>query len=394
MKKKVLFIHHSSIIGGASWCLFEILRHLDRNRFDPVVLLRSEGPLSDRIRTLDITVEVNASIPVFPFYARGQIRGMIYLLRALLHYPAGFGEFCACCRRIAPDALYLNSSAQLFLPWPAKKAGVKRVVLHNREHWDPQGILKIKRMISRWIIRRYVDEVFSITECGLRALGLPGKGVAVRDWPSFDDQTGLDIRAELGISPDTFLILLTGGLLAIKGTLDALKALNLMQMKDRAVIVVIGCSPEGASRWKQTARRLLRRVSYANRITRLASDFPERVFLLPPTLQVKAYIQQCDVLVAPFTMPHAAKAALEAQSLGRPVVLYDSEEAREYVRHGRTGLLVPHGDVQGLADAMDDLIFHPEKAARLGAAGIEFVRDQFSASDSMKKISAAFEKAC
>lgn len=393
MKKKILFIHHSSVIGGASWCLFEILKHLDRSRFDPVVLLSSEGPLSDRIRSLDIPVEINADTPVFPVYARGQIRGMAYLLKALLCYPSGFKNFCACCRRIAPDVLYLNSSAQLFLPWPAKKAGVKRVVFHNREHWDPKGLLKIKLFVRSWMIKRFVDEVFSITECGSKAIGFPEKSTAVRDWPSFDDETGMDVRAKLGIAPDKFLILLTGGLMSIKGTLDVLRALETMQMRDQVGVVVLGCSPEGAFRWKQVVRSLLRRTSYADQITRLAAGLPGKVFLLPPTLQVKAYMQQCNVLVAPFIMPHAAKAALEAQSLGRAVVMYDSEEAREYVRHVETGLIVPHGDVRGLAEALDDLILHPEKTARMGAAGVEFVRECFAVEKSMEKISAAFEKA-
>jgi glycosyltransferase involved in cell wall biosynthesis len=36
------------------------------------------------------------------------------------------------------------------------------------------------------------------------------------------------------------------------------------------------------------------------------------------------------------------------------------------VQHGRTGFLVPHGDVEALASRMLDLAEHPELVARLG----------------------------
>ena len=392
MKKKILFVHHCSGIGGASWCLFEILKNLDQTRFEPHVLLASAGPLVDRIRLLNIPVEVDEKIPEFPVYARWQIAGLFCFFKSILLYPKGFMGFYTHCQRIAPDAVYLNSSAQLFLPWPAKRAGVKRVIFHNREHWEPKGILKIKIPVRNWIIDRFVDAVFSITECGIKAIGFPQKSTVVRDWPSFDDETEFDIRKKLGIDTDKFLILLTGGLAPIKGTLDMLKALAYMQMRDQVAVVVLGCARWKDPRWKIVVKRLLRRISYAEKIDRLAK-ISNQIFLLPPTLHMKAYMQQCNVLVAPFIMPHAAKAALEAQLTGHPAVLYDGPETREYVQHEKTGFIVPHGDIRQLAKALDRLAQHPEEAGRMGAAGVEFIRERFDRAQNMEKISAAFDRA-
>lgn len=391
MKKKILFVFHCSGIGGGSWCLFEILKNLDQSRFEPHVLLTSAGPLVERIRSLGIPVIVDSKVSEFPIYGERQVTGLLQLLKVLLFYPRGFRAFYNHCWEIGPDVVYLNSSAQFFLPWPAKKAGVKMVILHNREHWDPRGILKVKLLIKNWMTRRFIDRIFSITECGVQAIGFPEKSTVVRDWPSFDDESEVDIRAKLGIAEDKFVILLTGGFHAIKGTKDALDALEYMQTRDRVAVVVLGCSVYQSPLWKILLKRILRRKSYIEMVICSAGNH-NNVFLLPPTLQVRAYMQQCNVLVAPFIMPHAAKAALEAQSQGHPAVLYDSAEAREYVRHEDTGLIVPHGDVPGLARALDDLVQHPEKTTRLGAAGREFVRGQFSLAGSMEQISAAFEK--
>jgi glycosyltransferase involved in cell wall biosynthesis len=61
--------------------------------------------------------------------------------------------------------------------------------------------------------------------------------------------------------------------------------------------------------------------------------------------------------------------SLEAQAAGTPVVASDSPGLRETVVPGRTGFLVPHGDVDALAERMRELAASPELVERLGAEG-------------------------
>jgi glycosyltransferase involved in cell wall biosynthesis len=49
------------------------------------------------------------------------------------------------------------------------------------------------------------------------------------------------------------------------------------------------------------------------------------------------------------------------------------------VLDGKTGVLVPAGDVDALTAAIAGLLRDPERRARLGAAAREMVRDQYSA---------------
>ena len=60
---------------------------------------------------------------------------------------------------------------------------------------------------------------------------------------------------------------------------------------------------------------------------------------------------------------------LEASSLGRPVVAYDSGGVAEAVLHEVTGLLVPEGDVDALGAALARLLAEPGLADGLGRAG-------------------------
>ena len=59
--------------------------------------------------------------------------------------------------------------------------------------------------------------------------------------------------------------------------------------------------------------------------------------------------------------------SIEASACGTPTVASDSPGLRETVRHGETGLLVPHGDVDALATALGRVL-QPERRDRMGRA--------------------------
>ncbi len=63
---------------------------------------------------------------------------------------------------------------------------------------------------------------------------------------------------------------------------------------------------------------------------------------------------------------------VEAAACGTPAVASDSPGLRESVREGVTGLLVPHGDVAALAEALGKLARDPALRERLGAGARVF----------------------
>jgi glycosyltransferase involved in cell wall biosynthesis len=68
---------------------------------------------------------------------------------------------------------------------------------------------------------------------------------------------------------------------------------------------------------------------------------------------------------------------LEALGLGKPVVAFDTEDVKLALIDGETGLIVPNGDVAGLADRVLYLLHHPDVGSRLGEAGQRLVLERF-----------------
>lgn len=65
--KKILFVHHISAIGGASYCLLNLLKEVDREKYIPIVLLRDYGSLVKELSKLGIDVYFLDSLCVVPY---------------------------------------------------------------------------------------------------------------------------------------------------------------------------------------------------------------------------------------------------------------------------------------------------------------------------------------
>jgi glycosyltransferase involved in cell wall biosynthesis len=93
---------------------------------------------------------------------------------------------------------------------------------------------------------------------------------------------------------------------------------------------------------------------------------------------VSRLMSAMDILVLPSKNEGFGYVLTEAMNLGKPVVATRISSIPEVVREGETGLLVPPGDVDALAEALLELARHPARARQMGLAGRRRVRERFS----------------
>ena len=86
------------------------------------------------------------------------------------------------------------------------------------------------------------------------------------------------------------------------------------------------------------------------------------------------------------------KTILESYALGRAVIASDTGSRRELVHNRETGLLYRCGDVKQLAAAIRTLADKPEQAERMGRAGWDWVRREFTPEGHYQKLCGVYER--
>lgn len=102
--------------------------------------------------------------------------------------------------------------------------------------------------------------------------------------------------------------------------------------------------------------------------------------------------RQMDCLVHTAHMEPFGRVLIEAMAHGRPVVAFDCGGPAEIVANGKTGLLVPFGDVDALSNAMLRVAHDSAYAATIGQAAKRRVEDCFCADTTADGVMACYQK--
>ncbi|MFH0820027.1 MAG: glycosyltransferase family 4 protein [bacterium] len=93
-----------------------------------------------------------------------------------------------------------------------------------------------------------------------------------------------------------------------------------------------------------------------------------------------------DLLVSSSTHESFGKVLVEANAAGRPVVATATTGAKDIVKDGYNGFLVPIGDAEALAQKILYLLDNPEEAKKIGENGRKLVWKNFSGQANTQKI--------
>jgi glycosyltransferase involved in cell wall biosynthesis len=117
----------------------------------------------------------------------------------------------------------------------------------------------------------------------------------------------------------------------------------------------------------------------------------ERVLFTGYRADAASLLRAFGVFALPSTTEGLPLVLLEAMAAGVPVVATPVGGVPELVRDGETGLLVPPGDAEALAAAIQRLLDEPDTARRLAANALAQVEERFSERAMGERVLAVYE---
>jgi colanic acid/amylovoran biosynthesis glycosyltransferase len=83
---------------------------------------------------------------------------------------------------------------------------------------------------------------------------------------------------------------------------------------------------------------------------------------------------------------------IEMSAAGLPIVASDHCDIPEVVVHGESGLIVPEGDAEALADTLLALAAAPERWPAMGRAGRAHVEREYDVAKQVAKLEALYDE--
>ena len=172
---------------------------------------------------------------------------------------------------------------------------------------------------------------------------------------------------------DPNLVLYLGTLVRKKGVLDLpLIFARLWQQRPQARLLLVGRDNPDRATGADSTWSLLQAALPAEHRSKV------RYVGVKSYDQVQNYVRQAVICVFPSYAEAFPLAWLEAMACAKAVVAYDIGWAAEAIETGKSGVLVPPGDSEAFARALDRLIAAPEEIRRLGQAARRRVEERFT----------------
>ena len=171
------------------------------------------------------------------------------------------------------------------------------------------------------------------------------------------------IRKRLGIAENDLVIGFVGRLVKDKGIRELVEAFRRIKENHAHIRLLLIGDFEQGNPVDAGVRRYIESDSEIIRLGFVADTAP--------------YYAAMDIFALPTYREGFPGVALEAQASGVPVVTTNATGAIDSIVDGVTGLLVPVGDSNSLAVAIDKLLGDAEARARMGRAGRERMERDF-----------------
>lgn len=326
-KIKVLQAIRQGLVGGGESHVLSLVAALDKDRFEPVVLSFTDGPMITRLKEMGIRHFVIPSLKAFDISCWMRVKALIEEEEIDMVHAHGS-----------------RAASNLFLP--TKLSG--RPLLYTIHGWsfheDQPYLQKHLRIWSERLLTKGARANISVSasnrDTGVRYFRhfkstVINNGIDLRRFNP--DQVLPDIRAELGIPAHHTVAGYIARITKQKDPLNMIRAFRqVLDTTPDMTLLVVG---EGDMKDEM--------VALANSL-----NLQERIIFQPFRQDIPALLQAIDIYCLPSLWEGLPIGLLEAMAMRKAVVVTAVDGSREIVEHRENGLIVTAEKPAELAGAL------------------------------------------
>ena len=343
--------------GGASRVLFSNLEILNRERYEPIVLLPSEGPILERLQRLGI---------------RYEIWGKRHEPNGILRYLADVFRAVMLFRKNHVDLFHINDESY-WRPAEIVAARLLRIPIVTHYHVvtsNPGPYIK------------YSATIAAVSEFTAKNSGPPGVPKAVIHnsvhLERFDQAK--DIRTELNLAPEDVVVSFVGQIREIKGIDLFIKMARAIPHEHAKFLIVGECRDPRRFEGSYTVERLQAEIGGDSRIRYVGyrSD-------------VQNIYRSSDIIVMPSRWGEPfGLINIEAGAARKPMIATRDGGITEIIRHGENGFLINKEDLAALIGYTKQLIENEPLRKQMGERARQIVEQEFT-DQPVRKLEALYD---
>ena len=346
---RVMFVHTEVVVGGAETLLLEIIRKMDRTRFEPELCCLQQLAELGEVIAKEIPTHVGLLEHKFDYKVLGRLKKLLQEREIDAVVTIGTGG----------DRMFWGRLG-------AWRAGVPVILSALHATGYPMKVERMNRMLAP-ITDGFIGCASTHSKFLVSGEGCPANKVFTV-WNGVDvDRFCLRDQAEMRARLDIPEGIPVGGIVAAlrpekQHVMLVESWAQVVKQLPEALLVVVGDGIERAAIEAKTAE-----LGLENNVRLLGTrhDVPE-------------CLSAMDVKVLSSKMEANPASTLEANACGLPVVVPDVGSLPDTVIQGETGLLVKPNDPTALANGIVDILSRPDRGRSMGQAAHQLVCDRFS----------------
>lgn len=365
-KKKLVFVLNNFLIGGAERVVLEILKNLNRSKFEiSIIAVFGSGPMESEFRKLEF--------PIFFAGSKKYPSSLFFKVIWILSIPFIFLRIMIFLRKIHPDvaitSLYEADILGIFSAW---LSGVKRRIIIQHDvvrinpiiRWSKIKVLKKANKIIAISneVKIFLIEYFKVSASKIEVI-----------YNAIDFEKFLCFQKSDKDWEPVFGII--ARLDKIKGHIYILEALKKIKSEEIKLpsFIFVGDGPE---------RKNLEIFAEENDLTNIK--------FIGEVLEIGKYLKQMDVFVLPSLSEGLGVSLIEALIAKKLIIASNTGGIKELIKHNKTGILVEPANVDDLYKAMKWVLENKNEALKLRIASFEWInknRSLFDIRDVSKRYS-------